>query len=104
MKIENSGIQNVSPKKTDGIRSTDKKKASVDARPSILGKDHAEVTENARLLAKARASLENSSESEDARLNDLKQQIQDGSYQVPFEELAKRLSSKLIPPQNHAED
>ena len=96
MKIENSGMTPISPKRTDSIQSSDKKSASSSARVSISGKDRAEVTESARLLAKARTELENADGAENERLEMLKQQVQSGNYEIPVEELAKRLLAKRI--------
>lgn len=93
MKIDNNGLTPVSSQRTDGIQPASKKNAGQVNRTSISGKDRAEVTDSARLFAKARASLESAQEVENERLDMLKQQIQSGNYEVPVEELAKRLLS-----------
>jgi flagellar biosynthesis anti-sigma factor FlgM len=52
------------------------------------------VTESARLLAKARAELDSAEEVENERIQMLKQQIASGNYEIPVDELAKRLLAK----------
>ncbi len=96
MKIENNGSQPVAPRWTDSVQGASKKDAGQGVRPAASGTDRAEVTENARLLAKARAALENGADVESERVAMLKQQIESGNYQIPVEELAKRLLARRI--------
>ncbi len=94
MKIENNGSMPVAPKRTDNVQAASKKDSSQGVRPATSGTDKAEVTESARLLAKARAALENSDDVESERVAMLKRQVESGNYQVPVEELAKRLLAR----------
>ncbi len=99
MKIENTGSMPVTPKRTEGVQSSSKKTPVQGTRPTGEAKDRAEVTESARLLAKARAALDkvnpdNAGDVESERVEILKQQIENGNYQIPVEELAKRLLSR----------
>jgi flagellar biosynthesis anti-sigma factor FlgM len=95
MKIDPNGILPVSPKKTEAVQSVSKND-SVSGSQAVAGsKDRVVVTGNARLLAKARAELESTSTVENERLDMLKQQIQQGTYEIPVDELAKRLLTRM---------
>lgn len=95
MKIENNGLNPISPKRTEAAQGIDRKDTRSEAGAINSGKDRAELSENARLLAKARASLEELSEVERERVERLREQIDSGTYTVPVEDLAKRLVSRL---------
>jgi len=99
MKIENNGSMPVTPKRIEGVQPASKKTPIQGIHPTATSKDHAEVTDSARLLAKARAALEgvnteNVDDVDSKRVEILKQQIESGNYQIPVEELAKRLLSR----------
>lgn len=94
MKIENNGSTPVSPKKVDSVSSAAKKSSLQRTSSAAVGKDRAEVTENARLLAKARASLDNIQDVESERIEMLRREIENGSYQIPVEDLARRLAAR----------
>jgi len=94
MKIENNGSTPVSPKKVDNVSSAGKKSPLQRTANVAMGKDHAEVTENARLLAKARMSLDSLENVENDRIEMLRREIESGSYQIPVEDLARRLLAK----------
>ncbi len=97
MKIENSGLTPISPKKTDGVQPGDKKKAASAAlpaaTPAILKQDSAQVTDSARLLAKARAALDETADPRADRVAALQEQVQNGKYEIPYDELAARLAA-----------
>jgi flagellar biosynthesis anti-sigma factor FlgM len=95
MKIENTGSTPVNPQRTENVQPANKKPASQEVRPVASGKDRAEVTESARLLAKARAALENSGDVENERVAMLKKQVESGNYEIPVDELAKRLATRM---------
>lgn len=104
MKIENNGMQPVSPnKRTDSVSSTKKNSTTGETRSVLAGKDRAEVTESARLLAKARVELESSPEVENARVEALRGQVERGEYEIPYEDLARRLLPRLGRPVHGAE-
>ena len=95
MKIENNGAVPISPKRTENSQAVSKKNGNTAPvtgnRPAIAGKDHVEVTESARTLAKARAALDNVQDVENDRVEMLKQQVASGNYTVPVEALAKKM-------------
>ncbi len=95
MKIENNGISPLAPKITDAAQRVEKKDDRKDVQAARGGQDKAEMSENARLLAKARAALGNVEETETDRLAMLKKQIENGDYTVQVSELARKLVSRL---------
>ncbi len=97
MKIENNNMLPITPKKTESATSVSKKSAASDAAAVGKARDKAELSESARLLAKARVAVEELSDVENERVELLRQQIQDGSYSIPYDQLAKKLISRLYP-------
>lgn len=97
MKIENNGISPLLPRPTDATNRVEKK----DDRPAVKalrsGQDKAEMSENARLLAKARAALGNQEEVDSERVALLKQQVGSGDYTIQVGDLARKLAAKLNP-------
>ena len=57
--------------------------------------DHAALSEQARLLSKARQALEETPDTRADKVATLRQQVQDGTYQVPLEKLASLLVQQL---------
>jgi flagellar biosynthesis anti-sigma factor FlgM len=73
----------------------EKKDSLKDSRSVHAGQDKAEMSENARLLARARAALGNVEEADPERLAALRKQIESGDYTVQVTELARKLAAKL---------
>ena len=61
------------------------------------GQDKAEMSENARLLAKARATLGTTDETNSDHLAMLRKQIESGDYTVQVSELARKLVARFYP-------
>lgn len=97
MKIENNGLAPLAPRPTDTTTRVEKKDDRPEVKPLRSGQDKAEMSENARLLAKARAALGNQEEVDSERLSMLKQQIGSGDYTVQVGDLARKLAAKLNP-------
>ena len=95
MKIENNGINPLTPKRPEATGRVEKKTDSKDVHSVRGGQDKAEMSENARLLAKARAALGNVEDVDSERLALLKQQIESGDYTVQVSELARKLAGRL---------
>lgn len=97
MKIENTNINSTSFNKTEGTHQVEKQtsNASVENTSSIDKKDKAELSENARLMSKARVALDEVPDVDQAKVDDLKAKIQSGDYHVPIEKLADSMMSKL---------
>jgi flagellar biosynthesis anti-sigma factor FlgM len=62
---------------------------------ALGGKDRASFSERAKELAKARSLLEDAPDVRADKVNGLRQQVESGAYQVPVDELVKRLMERL---------
>ncbi|PKO15760.1 MAG: flagellar biosynthesis anti-sigma factor FlgM [Chloroflexi bacterium HGW-Chloroflexi-10] len=91
MKIENNSINPLSSKKTEETRSVEQTHSRPDAKRVDRSRDKMEISESARLLAKARVALSEMSETETAKLDELQRSIKSGNYSVPVEELAQKM-------------
>ena len=100
MKIENSGITSLPSNKAESSQRLDKKDRNSDVSTLSGGKDKAEVSDNARLLAKAHAALDKSAETSDDKVNQLRSQVENGDYTLQVEEVAKKLAARLHPNQS----
>ena len=88
MKIENNNLNPVAPQhKPEGIQPTGKGTHPV----SASSKDRAELSEQARLLAKARVSAHEAPDVRADRVQELKQRVTDGNYAIPYTDLARQL-------------
>ena len=97
MKIENTSMSPLSSKPTEAAKRVEKKDF-LKGTPSVhAGQDKAEMSENARLLAKARTALGNVDETDTERLLALRKQIESGDYTVQVSELARKLVAKIYP-------
>jgi len=97
MKIENSGITSLPSSKAESTQRMEKNNRSADVKSLGGEKDKAEVSDNARLLAKARTALDKSAETSDTKVNQLRSQVESGDYTLQIEEVAKKLSAHLHP-------
>ena len=97
MKIENANLSPLSSKPTESAKRIEKKDATKDIRSAHPGQDKVEMSEEARLLAKARAALGNVEETNTEKLTTLRGQIENGDYSVQVNELARKLVAKLYP-------
>ncbi len=97
MKIENNNISGASLNKTESPYQVEKQNtsAAVENTTASSKKDKAELSDQARLLSKARIALDDSAEVNQAKVDDLKAKVQKGEYQVPYESLAEKMLSKL---------
>jgi flagellar biosynthesis anti-sigma factor FlgM len=97
MKIENTSLSPLSSKPAESTKRVEKKDSLKNTRSVHAGQDKAEMSENARLLAKARAALGNVDETETERVAALRKQIESGDYTVQVSELARKLVAKIYP-------
>ncbi len=97
MKIENTNLSPLSSKPAESAKRVEKKEALKNARAVRGGQDKVEMSEDARLLAKARAALGNVEESDTEKIAALRGKIESGDYTVQVNELARKLAAKLYP-------
>jgi flagellar biosynthesis anti-sigma factor FlgM len=97
MKIENTSMSPLSAKPADQAKRVEKKDNLKETKSVRAGQDKVEMSEDARLLAKARAALGNVDDSDTEKLAALKSKIESGDYTVQVTELARKLAAKLYP-------
>jgi flagellar biosynthesis anti-sigma factor FlgM len=98
MKIENNSTNRLTQKQAESASAVEKNQRLQESEgrlDSLKGKDKASLSEQARLLAKAHAALEETPDVRAARVDQLHEQVQSGNYEVPIDALAKRLLSRL---------
>ena len=98
MKVENNHTHRLAQKQAEASNGVEKssRAAENETRSSSLsGKDQASFSEGARLLAKMRTRLEETPDVRSEMVNDLKEKIASGNYDVPIQELVKRLVDRL---------
>lgn len=97
MKIENTGLSPLASQPADPSRRVEKKDALKETKSVRAGQDKVEMSEDARLLAKARTALGNVNDVDDQKLAALRNKIESGDYTVQVTELARKLAAKLYP-------
>jgi len=91
MKIDNVNTNRITQKQAENAAGVEKNlRSERENMDSIAGKDKASLSENARILAKSRAALEETPEIRTEMVEQLRQQIAAGEYQIPVKELASR--------------
>jgi flagellar biosynthesis anti-sigma factor FlgM len=98
MKVENNQTNRLTAKQAENSSPVDKSLRAYHAetRPEgMAGKDKASFSEQARLLAKAHTTLEETPEVRAQQVEELKNQIQAGNYEIPIEKLAGLLTIRL---------
>lgn len=90
MKVEHSQNNRIVQKQAENTAAIERQgRAQENERTDrSTSKDHASLSERARLLSKARLSLQEIPDVRAERVNALREQIQSGTYQVPVEQLA----------------
>jgi flagellar biosynthesis anti-sigma factor FlgM len=97
MKIEHTGLQPLSAKPTENANPVEKREELNETGTVRAGKDKVEMSENARLLAKARATLGDTESADAERIALLKQQVESGDYTIQVGDLARKLLAKFFP-------
>jgi flagellar biosynthesis anti-sigma factor FlgM len=97
MKIENTSMSPLSSPSAESTKRVEKKEFIKDPQSVRAGQDRAEMSENARLLAKARVALGNVEETDTERIAALRKQIENGDYTVQVSELARKLVARMYP-------
>lgn len=97
MKIENSGPNRISKLNTEGAYSAERSSRSNESSNlnGLSGRDKATLSDSARLLAKARLALDEISPERAEEIQQLREQVQSGNYQVPHEEIVKQLLARV---------
>jgi negative regulator of flagellin synthesis FlgM len=103
MKIDGLSPNSISPNQTDATGQVKNSSAKTDqsSRVQSASTDRAELSERARLMGKARAALQNTPDVNQEKVDEIKQRVDGGTYEIPAEELARRLQPRVnqIPPE-----
>ncbi len=103
MKIEGLSPNSISPNQPEGAGQVKNSSAHAEQTSRAHGPaaDRADLSERARLMGKARAALQNTPDVDQEKVKDVKQRIDNGTYTVPADELARRLLHRVnqIPPE-----
>ena len=100
MKIENTSMSPLSSQPAEPGKRVEKKdkKDNVKGTQSVrAGQDKVEMSDDARLLAKARLALGSVEDADPEKLAALRSRIENGDYTVQVTELARKLAAKLYP-------
>lgn len=97
MKIENNSLSPLSSKPTESAKRVEKKELSKSTPAIRSGQDKIEMSDDARLLAKARVALNQVNETDNEKLAALRDRIESGDYTVQVTELARKLAAKIYP-------
>jgi flagellar biosynthesis anti-sigma factor FlgM len=90
MKVENSQNNRIVQKQTEGMNAIERnaKTTENERTDKLTNKDQASLSERAKMLAKARIKLEEQPQTRADKVTALREQIQNGLYQIPVEQLA----------------
>jgi flagellar biosynthesis anti-sigma factor FlgM len=97
MKIENNSLSPLSSKPTESAKRVEKKELLKSTQATRSGQDKIEMSEDARLLAKARAALNTVNDTDNEKLAALRDRIESGDYTIQVTELARKLAAKIYP-------
>ena len=99
--IENNRISSssITSKAADEVQLSEKKARVGETQQTIhKNLDRVEVSENARLMAKATVALNESVEAEDSEIKRITDEVQNGIYEIPLNKLASVLLDRLFKP------
>lgn len=95
MKIENTGSSRLTRADLAETQAADGTRAKAAGAQAASAKDRLELSEQAQTLAKARAALANQPEIRADKVQELRQAVTTGTYQVPHAQLVRRLVARL---------
>jgi len=96
--IDPLGTNKISQPESQGTQAINNRKyrSEKDPSPEGLGeKDSASLSVQARLLAKARLALNDTSDVRNELVNEIRERILSGRYKVPYEKLAELIAKRL---------
>jgi flagellar biosynthesis anti-sigma factor FlgM len=95
MKVENNSINPLQPQKPEAAHPV-KPSGKVVETAKNAKTDSAELSERAKLLSKAHQAFNATPDVREGRVKEIKVQVDSGNYQIPLNELARRLYKKVI--------
>lgn len=97
VKIENHHLNRITQNQSNQTQQIDHQHRLIDRsnEDGLALKDEARVSERARLLVKARAKLDEISDVRTEKVEQLMEQMRNGSYRVPIEALVEKLVDRF---------
>lgn len=97
MKVENAHNNSIVPKQTENANPVEKNPRSLENEriEKLNAKDQASLSERAKLLATARIQMAEIPDIRTEKVNELRDQLKAGSYQISYEKLADLLISRF---------
>ena len=98
MKVEHTNPKHISqttPKDTSKIEEQRNLKKQANAIQGVEKQDKAAFSQRARLMAKARKAYDAIPEVRKEKIDDLKNKVRSGDYEVDYDALSKTLQSRL---------
>ena len=94
MKIEQQPLNPLQTNRAEAAQQTDKQRA-VERQNVEPQRDRAELSDKAKLLAKARVEMDKTSVSDSKKVEDLKEKVQQGTYEIPYDQLAQKMLGNI---------
>ena len=95
MKVQNNPINPLYPQKPESAHQVSKSFRAEETSGGAAT-DRAELSERAKLLSKASQTFHETPAVRTERVNEIKVQVDTGTYQIPLSELARRLYKKVV--------
>lgn len=97
MKIDNSYTSPLQSQKSENTQAVEKNQRQNEnvTQSQAPNRDRLELSDKARLLSKARMALDEAPEVNSTKVEELKESIRQGNYQVNYDELAKKMVGNI---------
>jgi negative regulator of flagellin synthesis FlgM len=97
MKIDNNFTNPLQSQKAENTQPADKAQHQSEkvSQTQNQQRDRLELSDKARLLSKARTAFNETPEVNSTKVEELKEKVNQGTYQVPFNELAKKMVGNI---------
>jgi flagellar biosynthesis anti-sigma factor FlgM len=97
MKIDNNITNPLQTQKAENTQPAEKSQRQSEkvSQTQNQQRDRLELSDKARLLSKARIAFDETPEANSTKVEELKESVHQGTYQVPFNELAKKMVGNI---------
>ena len=94
MKIEQQPLNPLQTNRTEAAQQSEKQR-QVEKQAVEPQRDRADVSEKAKLLAKARLEMDKSATTDPKKVEDLKEKVEQGKYEIPYDKLASKMLGNI---------
>ena len=95
MKIDNNHLNTLNAQKSESLQQVEKQQRMVENTQQTQQRDRLELSDKARLLAKARLELDETQDVNQNKVEALKEAINQGTYQIPYADVAKKILGNI---------